>query len=81
MRGARTGRGRPAHTKPRSRAGYLDSDCGRFLKEGELATFEYVDWFNHQRLYEACGDIPPAELEDVYYRQNNRVTEAALSET
>jgi putative transposase len=47
----------------------------------ELATLEYVDWFNHRRLYEACGDIPPAELEDAYYRQNNRLTEAALSET
>lgn len=47
----------------------------------ELATLEYVDWFNHRRLYEACGDIPPAELEDGYYRQNNRLTEAALSET
>ena len=27
----------------------------------ELATLEYVDWFNHRRLYEACGDVPPAE--------------------
>ena len=47
----------------------------------ELATLEYVDWFNHRRLYETCGDIPPAELEDAYYRQNNRLTEAALSES
>jgi putative transposase len=46
----------------------------------ELATLEYVDWFNHQRLYEACGDIPPAELEATYYSQNNCLTEAALSE-
>jgi putative transposase len=46
----------------------------------ELATFEYVDWFNHRRLYEACGDVPPAEFEDAYYRHNNRLTEAALSE-
>jgi len=28
----------------------------------EIATLEYVDWFNYRRLYEACGDIPPAEL-------------------
>jgi putative transposase len=33
----------------------------------EIATLEYVDWFNHRRLYEACGDIPPAELEAAYY--------------
>jgi hypothetical protein len=23
---------------------------------------QYVDWFNHRRLYEACGDVPPAGL-------------------
>lgn len=33
----------------------------------EYATAEWVDWFNHRRLYEYCGDIPPAELEDHYY--------------
>jgi putative transposase len=53
----------------------------RTAEQVELATLEYVDWFNHRRLYEACGDIPPAEVEDAYYRQNNRLTEAALSET
>lgn len=37
----------------------------------EYATAEYVDWFNHRRLYEYCGDIPPAELEAAYYAQNN----------
>jgi len=53
----------------------------RTAEQVELATLEYVDWFNHRRLYEACGDIPPADLEDAYYRQNNRLTEAALSKT
>jgi putative transposase len=43
----------------------------------ELATLSYVDWFNHRRLYETCGDIPPAELEDTYYRQNAGLIEAA----
>ena len=43
----------------------------------ELATLRYVDWFNHRRLYETCGDIPPAELEDAYYRQNTGLNEAA----
>ena len=33
----------------------------------EYGTAEYVDWFNHRRLYEYCGDIPPAELEAAYY--------------
>lgn len=26
-----------------------------------------VDWFNHHRLDEYCGDIPPAELEQRYH--------------
>jgi putative transposase len=42
----------------------------------ELATLHYIDWFNRQRLFEACGDIPPAELEAAYYRQNAALAEA-----
>jgi len=30
-------------------------------------TASYVDWFNNKRLYEYCGDIPPARLEQIYY--------------
>ncbi|MDN5896656.1 MAG: IS3 family transposase, partial [Nocardioides sp.] len=37
------------------------------VDEVEFATAEWVDWFNHRRLYEYCGDIPPAELEAAYY--------------
>jgi putative transposase len=33
----------------------------------EYATAEWIDWFNHRRLYEYCGDIPPVEAEDLYY--------------
>jgi len=29
----------------------------------ELAVVEYIGWFNHDRLHQALGDIPPAELE------------------
>jgi len=35
----------------------------------ELATLEWVTWFNHQRLLEPIGYIPPAEAEDQYYLQ------------
>ena len=35
----------------------------------ELATLEWVHWFNHQRLLEPIGYIPPAEAEANYYRQ------------
>ena len=35
----------------------------------ELATLEWVSWFNHQRLMEPLGYIPPVEAEANYYRQ------------
>lgn len=35
----------------------------------EYATLEWVDWFNHRRLLEPIGNVPPAELETAYYRQ------------
>jgi len=38
-----------------------------------------VDWFNHRRLFEACGDIPPAELEAAHYRQQAALAEAGHS--
>jgi len=31
------------------------------------ATLEWVDWFNHRRLLEPIGNIPPAEAEEQYY--------------
>ena len=52
----------------------------RTAEQVEIATLEYVDWFNHRRLYDACGNIPPAGLETAYYRQNSRLAEAALSQ-
>ena len=33
----------------------------------EFATLEWVDWFNHRRLLEPIGKIPPAEAEKNYY--------------
>jgi putative transposase len=33
----------------------------------EIATLEWVAWFNHQRLLEPIGYIPPAEAEANYY--------------
>ena len=44
----------------------------RTIEEVELATAEWVDWFNHRRLYEYCGDIPPVDLEAAYYAQHRR---------
>jgi putative transposase len=33
------------------------------LDEVEYATLEWVDWFNHRRLLEPIGHVPPAEFE------------------
>ena len=41
----------------------------------ELATLEYVDWFDHRRLHGARGDIPPVEYEDNHYRSIAGLTE------
>ncbi len=38
----------------------------------ELATLEWVDWFNHRRLLEPIGYIPPAEAEAHYWQQHTR---------
>ena len=44
----------------------------------ELATLEWVCWFNHQRLLESIGYIPPAEAEANYYRQLEQRSVAAV---
>ena len=46
----------------------------------ELATLEWVAWFNTQRLLEPIGYIPPAEAEANYYRQLAEKTSQAVAE-
>lgn len=43
----------------------------------ELATLEWVDWFNHRRLLEPIGNMPPAEAEAIYYQQLSEAAQAA----
>ena len=44
----------------------------------EFATLEWVSCFNHHRLLEPIGYIPPAEAEANYYRQlASQTTEVA----
>ncbi len=50
----------------------------RTLDDVEIATLEYVDWFNNRRLHTELGDIPPAEHEANHYRQ---ITPATTPET
>ncbi len=39
----------------------------RTLSEVELATAEWVDWYNHRRLHGEIGHVPPVEYENTYY--------------
>ncbi len=39
----------------------------RSFEAVELATLDWVDWFNNRRLLEPIGNIPPAEAEANYY--------------
>jgi putative transposase len=41
------------------------------IDQVEYATLEWVDWFNHRRLLEPIGHIPPAEFEAVYHRKED----------
>ncbi len=41
------------------------------LDEVEYATLEWVDWFNHRRLLEPIGHVPPAEFEATYWRRHS----------
>lgn len=46
----------------------------------EFATLKWVWWFNHHRLLEPIGYIPPAEYEETYYRrQEIQILEPALN--
>ena len=49
----------------------------RSLEAVEFATLEWVDWFNHRRLLEPNGNIPPAEAEQNYSTAMDNVPMAA----
>ncbi len=46
----------------------------------EWATLTYIDWFNHRRIHNEIGKVPPAELEAAYYRQT-KTDELVSSQT
>jgi putative transposase len=41
------------------------------IEDVEFATVEWVDWFNHRRLMEPIGHVPPAEFEEAYHRKED----------
>jgi putative transposase len=42
------------------------------IEQVELATLEWVDWYNHRRLHGACERLPPAEFEQTRARQTTQ---------
>ena len=50
------------------------------IDDVEYATLEWVDWFNHRRLLEPIGYVPPAEFEAAYHRKGDPNYTAGLKE-
>jgi putative transposase len=48
------------------------------IDDVEYATLEWVDWFNHRRLLEPIGDVPPAEFETTYWSRDGSEERATL---
>ena len=55
----------------------IDASAGT-VEDVELATLEWVHWFNTKRLLSSIGYVPPAEYEAMYYTENNRLVESGL---
>ena len=49
----------------------------RGVEQVELATAEWVDWWNQRRLHSAAGHTSPAEFEAAHYDATNAVVPAA----
>ena len=49
----------------------------RSFEAVEFATLEWVDWFNHRRLLEPIGNLPPAEAKAACYAELEAVPIAA----
>jgi transposase InsO family protein len=46
------------------------------VEDVELATLEWVWWFNYHRLFGPIGQVPPAEYEEAYYQSQKESIEA-----
>ncbi len=48
------------------------------IDDVEFSTLEWVDWFNHRRLLEPIRDVPPAEFEAAYWKEDHTNDSATL---
>jgi putative transposase len=51
----------------------------RTLTDVELATAEWVDWYNNTRIHRSIAAVPPNEYESMYYAQTQPQPEAAAN--
>ncbi len=49
------------------------------LDDLEIATAEWVDWFNHRRPFEYCDDLTPVQAEAAHYAHRQTPAEAGVS--
>jgi transposase InsO family protein len=52
----------------------VDQHRFRRRDEAELAVVEWIGWYNHRRLHSSLSDVPPAEHEEAYHRDNREAT-------
>lgn len=48
----------------------------RSCDQVEIATLEYVDWYNHRRLHNGAADLPPAVFETLHQPTEPRLADA-----
>lgn len=48
-------------------------------RQVEIATAEWVYWYNHERLHSSIGDIPPTEYEESYYAAHTSHQQPAVA--
>jgi len=49
------------------------------IDDVEIATAEWVDWYNHRRPFEYCDDLTPVEAETAHYAHHEPQHQPELS--
>jgi putative transposase len=49
------------------------------VEDLEIATAEWVDWFNYRRVFEYCDDLTPVEAEQAHYVHHRAAATAEVS--
>ena len=55
---------------------YLKSDW-QGLADAQLATLNWVDWLNKERVHSALGYVSPFDFEVMYYEKMNQLGQVA----